>query len=103
LARRRVHSSVGDAACCWFVAEAEGVEPVRAMCAEVQLPEAVRLVLTAVRVQRPWVSAAAWCFHCRRLDAPGSEPLVYRIRRRVAGRAAAIPGFPGFAVGWGTA
>jgi hypothetical protein len=89
---------------CWeVVAEAEGVESVRAMCAEVQLPEAVRLVLTAVRVQRPWVSVAAWCFHCRRLDTPGSEPLVYRIQRRAGGRSPAIPGFPAFAVGWGTA
>jgi hypothetical protein len=85
------------------VAEAEGVEPVRAMCAEVQLPDAVRLVLTAVRVQRPWVSAGAWRFHCRRLDAPGSEPLVYRIRRRQGDRSWAIPGFPASAVEWGSA
>jgi hypothetical protein len=75
------------------VAEAEGVEPVRAMCAEVELTDAVRLVLTAVGVQRPWVSAGAWRFHCRRLDTPGSEPLVYRIGRR-QGRSWAIPGFP---------
>ena len=85
------------------VAEADGVEPVRAMCAEVQLPDAVRLVLTAVRVQRPWVSAAAWRFLCRRLDAPGSEPLVYRIRRRQGGRSLAIPGFLASAVEWGPA
>ena len=85
------------------VAEAEGVEPVRAMCAEVELPDAVKLVLTAVRVQRPWVAAAAWLFRCRRLDAPGSQPLVYRIQRRQGGRASALAGFLSPAAGWGAA
>ncbi len=85
------------------VAEAEGVEPVRAMCAPVQSPDAVRLVQIAVRVQRPWVSAAAWSFRCRRLDVPGSDPLVYRVQRRHAGRSSEVPEFPVPAVRWGAA
>jgi hypothetical protein len=80
------------------VAEAEGVEPVRALCAPVQPPEAVRLVLTAVREQHPWVSAAAWRFRCRRLDVPGSEPLVYQVQRRAGG-----PEPPSLATRWGIA
>jgi hypothetical protein len=61
------------------VAEAQGVEPVRAVCGWVRPFQAVRLALTAVRIQRPWVALRAWRFRCRSLDGPESPPLLYRV------------------------
>ena len=64
------------------VAEAKGVEPVHAVCAFVRPFQAVRLALTAVRVQRPWVALRAWRFLCRSLDGPDTKPLRYRVLHR---------------------
>ena len=73
------------------VAEAKGAEPVRAVCALVRPFQAVRLALTAVRIQRPWVAPRAWRFRCRSLDGPECQPLLYRVLSRGLWRLGEVP------------
>ncbi len=76
----------------WEVtAEAKGIEPVRAVCALMRPFQAVRLAITAVRVQRPWVSLRAWRFRCRSLDETQVRPLVYRVLQRRLWRLSEVP------------